>query len=244
MPGSSDVSKAGTHLLWAPPADADQEAPHVQPPRGAGGYVGLEPGALRVGVAIEADLDLGRGAYGWVLGFVTKVRPDKGTFRATFRREEDPAASVLRFAMADAGGEWRWPAASDVEAAAVAVVAPAVSWSTADAVSPCSVAMIDGLCRRRPLAPSFLPASAPRSVCLTCSPPPRSRICLGWGSKRSKLQCAGAHRRCCQGLFQGMTPGRSLARTQWGSGLKFFGPRGTHGTLGRWWATKKSLGST
>jgi hypothetical protein len=120
----------------------------------------LGPGALCVGAAIEADLDLGGGADGWVPGVVTKVRLGKGTFRATFRRVEDPAASVLRFAIAGEGGEWRWPSAPDAAApelaaqavAAQAVAAPAVA---AQAVAAQAVAKV---------------ARTPDAV----SPPPRS----------------------------------------------------------------------
>ncbi len=141
----------------------------AQPPCRAGCLALCE---LRVGATIEADLDLGGGAYGWVPGVVTKVRPERVTFRATFRRAEDLVSSVLRFHVASEGCEWRWPTAPDAAAAAVAVeVAAASAAMTASSVSPCAFAGIDCVRHACPFHHSFRLRTLPFAMLWTDTAP-------------------------------------------------------------------------
>ena len=69
-----------------------------------------KPRQIQPGAAIEADLDAGDGAAGWIAGVVTKAKPGRSSFRAAFRRPQDAEATVLWFKLADEGVDWRWPA--------------------------------------------------------------------------------------------------------------------------------------
>jgi hypothetical protein len=116
---------------------------------------------MRPGAAIEADLDDGTGAFGWIPGFVTKVKQSRGTFRAAFRRPQDPVASELRFETASEGVEWRWPAApadAAVPAAAASMIGPE---QAVDGVSPPYCARAANAASVRPRRRIFLARPGP-----------------------------------------------------------------------------------
>ncbi len=90
---------------------------------------------LHNGAEIEADLDANDGTCGWIKGIITKAKPGKGSFRAAFRRPQDPVATVLKFRVADEGVEWRWPEKPSKSAAVTAYASGAGGTATSPAAN-------------------------------------------------------------------------------------------------------------